>query len=258
MQLTIESLTHIATNFNQTVYDYSSDTIPRINPPAPMPTETVNRSYLLDINPAYASRSHGNGENVIDGRFIDMRNGLYIDLTAVSQNEPSQDPGVWSDKNEHQYKTRDLYPLRATLFEGVMTQVPYSYVRILSDEYEEKALVITEYEGHRWNYSSMLWTKKTPDELRTDREEMAKKKAADRAKKKKEKAAKAKAKAKASKTSLNTMDEAAAKKGSDPVPEKDSVKRLRRLAMAGLVAELEADDELMDVARRKDEREDVV
>lgn len=38
--------------------------------------------------------------------------------------------------------------MRETMFEGVPAKVPYSYDKILIDEYKEKALVYTEYEGY--------------------------------------------------------------------------------------------------------------
>lgn len=141
MQVSDHSLFYLAEHFNNTVYDYSSEhSDPSIEPP-------VKRSFLLDINPAYIERGHGNGNNVIDARWIDMRNGLYIDITAVSEIAPATAPGVWSCKNRHKYKTTDLFPMRESMFEGVVAKVPYAYVRILTEEYQERALITTEFEG---------------------------------------------------------------------------------------------------------------
>ena len=86
--------------------------------------------------------------NIIDARWIDLRNGLFIDITGLSETHPDTNPGIWSCKNYHRYHTSDLYPMRETVFEGVVAKVPYSYDKILIDEYQEKALVVTEYEGH--------------------------------------------------------------------------------------------------------------
>lgn len=41
-----------------------------------------------------------------------------------------------------------MYPLRETVFEGVEALVPYSFDRILTEEYSARALVRTSYEGY--------------------------------------------------------------------------------------------------------------
>ena len=105
------------------------------------------REYLLDINPNLKSRVRGRGLNVIDARWIDIRNGLFIDVTALSETTPRVQPGIWSCKNYHRYRTRDLYPLRETIFEGVPALVPYSFDKILTQEYSARALTSTLYEG---------------------------------------------------------------------------------------------------------------
>ena len=202
-----------------------------------------------------------------------MRNGLYIDLTAVAETDPSKDPGVWSCKNEHRYRTQDLYPLRDTLFEGVMTKVPYAYVRVLSEEYQEKALVMTEYEGHRWNSTSMRWMKKTREDMRQDDlkwEDARKQKAAERARKK---AAKEAAKAFKAKGGNGAVQERPLgdedghgfdefSEDSDSLfakPEKEPTRRIRRAAVTeDLVAELEEEEERMSREKRRRERQDIL
>jgi len=141
-QVSGPSLMYLGQHFNGSIYDYSSaDSDPESTP-------IIERQYLLDVNPAIIERDRGNGNNVIDARWIDIRNGLYIDVTGLSVTEPIGQPGVWSCKNYHHYKTTDLYPMRESMYEGVMAKVPYAYDRILAEEYEEKALVVTEYEGY--------------------------------------------------------------------------------------------------------------
>lgn len=51
----------------------------------------------------------------------------------------------------------DIWPLRDTLFEDVPAKIPYNFDEILMKEYQTKALVVTEYEGHRWNTQSKTW-----------------------------------------------------------------------------------------------------
>lgn len=140
-QVSGSTLTYMAKHHNYTHYDYVS----KDDPP-------VERTYLLDVNPASIERERGNGNNIIDARWIDTRNGLYIDITGLSETHPDDQPGVWSCKNYHRYHTTDLYPMRETMYEGIIAKVPYAYDRILTQEYEEKALVMTDYEGYVWTF----------------------------------------------------------------------------------------------------------
>lgn len=136
-QVSGSTLKFLSDHFNGTKYDYLSHEDP-----------SVKRTYLLDINPASVERERGNGNNIIDARWIDTQNGLYIDITGLSETHPDDQPGVWACKNYHRYHTTDLYPMRETMYEGVVAKVPYAYDRILTQEYEEKALVLTEFQGY--------------------------------------------------------------------------------------------------------------
>lgn len=135
-QVSGSTLLYMGEHHNQTMYNYTAVDDP-----------DSKRTYLLDVNPACYERERGNGNNIIDARWIDVRNGLYIDITGLSETHPDDSPGVWSCKNYHRYHTTDLYPMRETLYEGVVAKVPYAYDRILTQEYNEKALVLTDYEG---------------------------------------------------------------------------------------------------------------
>jgi hypothetical protein len=86
--------------------------------------------------------------NVIDARWIDVRNGLFIDITGLSETRPDTAPGVWWCKNYHQYKVEDLYPMRETMFEGVVATVPYEYEKMIGEEYRWPALVNREFNGY--------------------------------------------------------------------------------------------------------------
>jgi hypothetical protein len=108
---------------------------------------SVRREYLLDVNPMFMERVRGDGMNVIDARWIDVRNGLFIDITGLSEIHPDAEPGVWSCKNSHRYNIRDLYPMRMSTFEGVSARIPYAYDCILTEEYQAKALTVTEFMG---------------------------------------------------------------------------------------------------------------
>ena len=73
--VTMETLNLLARNFNQTlIVDYSSKD----------GFQSAATGFLIDINPAYYSRVKGDGNNVIDGRLIDINTGLYLDITALA------------------------------------------------------------------------------------------------------------------------------------------------------------------------------
>ncbi|KAL8844147.1 MAG: hypothetical protein Q9176_001553 [Flavoplaca citrina] len=172
-QVSGSTLKYLAERYNHTHYDYVSQS----DPP-------VKRTYLLDINPASVERERGNGNNIIDARWIDTTNGLYIDITGLSETHPEDQPGVWVCKNYHRYHTTDLYPMRETMYEGVISKVPYAYDRILTQEYGERALALTDYQGHRWDPIVKEWLQKSEEELEEDRKE---KEAADKLKEEQEK-----------------------------------------------------------------------
>ena len=133
-QVAGETLEYLAKNFNHTIIPYSL-------------MGASSREYLLDVNPMQWERDRGDGMNVIDARWIDTRNGLFIDITGLSETQPEAAPGIWSCKNYHHYRTKDLYPMRESTFEGMPAKIPYAYDKILLEEYHQKALVLTEYEG---------------------------------------------------------------------------------------------------------------
>ncbi|KAF2811855.1 uncharacterized protein BDZ99DRAFT_281890 [Mytilinidion resinicola] len=134
-QVSGATLHHLGEKYNQTYNHYVSE------------DGKVKREYLLDVNSWIWERERGDGMNIIDARWIDIRNGLYIDITGLSETHPDAAPGVWVCKNYHRYRTSDLYPLRESVYEGVLAKIPYAYDKILTEEYQQKALVLTSYEG---------------------------------------------------------------------------------------------------------------
>jgi phosphorylcholine metabolism protein LicD len=133
VQVSGQALAYMAEFLNHTTHHYKSG--------------SVERQYFLDVNPNYHERTRGDGWNIIDARWIDTRNGLFIDITGISETDPAGQPGVWSCKNEHDYNMTDIWPLRESTFEGVPALVPFAYDKVLTAEYGAKALTITEYEG---------------------------------------------------------------------------------------------------------------
>ena len=166
-QVSFATMIHLAENHNGTRYPYvSKDTE---FDPATSKQIPIARKYHLDVNPASFTRHRGDGANVIDARWIDVRNGLYIDITALAEIRPDDQPGIWACKNYHLYRTRDLWPMRDTIYEGVTAKVPYAYNRILTEEYGDASLVVDEFQGHKWSIIDAVWEKKTPEEIKREK-----------------------------------------------------------------------------------------
>ncbi|CAK7203045.1 mannosyltransferase [Sporothrix eucalyptigena] len=181
VQVSDVTLYYLGKHYNRTVhtYRYKDETT----------GEELVKEYLLDINPNHGL-PRGDGLNIIDARWIDTSNGMFIDITGLAEREPKRSPGIWSCKNFHRYRTRELYPMRETEFEGVPATIPYSFDKILTDEYGTKSLVSTKWEGHSWNHELKEWVKDAPNKMLA----MANKKIADANKAKAKEAAKAKKK----------------------------------------------------------------
>ena len=140
MQVSDATLFHIGEHWNGTFHNCPA------NASAPSP-DADRKTFFLDVNSHASERTNGDGLNVIDARWIDVETGLYIDITGLSELEPKKRPGVVSCRNFHSYKISDLYPLRQTVFEEVPVLVPNNYIDILKEEYSDKALTRTKFEG---------------------------------------------------------------------------------------------------------------
>ncbi|MCJ1391431.1 hypothetical protein MMC18_004295 [Xylographa bjoerkii] len=151
-QISESTLEYLAKNVNHTLHTYTAAS-------STLHTDPITRTYLLDVNSHWKERERGNGFNIIDARWIDVRSGLYIDITALSETNPDVLPGLLSCKNLHRYHVKDLYPMRETMYEGVLAKVPYNYDLVLVEEYHEAALVTTEFEGHAWDLTTKEWIK---------------------------------------------------------------------------------------------------
>ena len=139
MQIDVASLQTLAEEYNSTVWTAI--------PAGPGP-DAEPRDYLLDVNPYWMERVHGDGANVIDARFIDTRNGLFVDITALTELEPVNHPNIVSCKNYHNYRLKDIYPLRESVFEGTTAKVPFNYRSVLSQEYGPRSLSLANYNGY--------------------------------------------------------------------------------------------------------------
>ncbi|KUI62093.1 Protein MNN4 [Cytospora mali] len=152
VQVTASTLQYLGDHYNRTMHEY------RYIDEAT--GEEMTKVYLLDVNPHHVDRARGNGMNVIDSRWVDTSNGMFIDMTGLAEREPVKAPGIWACKNNHRYKTTDLYPMRETEFEGVPAIVPYAFDAVLTAEYGKKSLVTTSWQGHNWDPNVKEWIKK--------------------------------------------------------------------------------------------------
>jgi len=150
VQVSSETLFFLGEHHNRTLhqYDYYD----------PDSGRKGTKEYLLDINPHHGM-GRWQGMNIIDARWIDTSNGMFVDITGLGERDPEKMPGILSCKNFHRYRVSDLYPMRETEYEGVVALVPYNFDRVLTEEYGTKSLVTTDWQGHKWNPEKKEWIK---------------------------------------------------------------------------------------------------
>ncbi|OLN81697.1 Protein MNN4-like protein 1 [Colletotrichum chlorophyti] len=146
VQITENGIKFLAAYYNMTTWYYKYPRIP------------AGRYFQLEVNPNYARRDGEDPQNAVDARWIDMENGLFIDITAVSYvKDHPEGEGVLASKDGHEYRDTYLYPLLDTTFEGVRVKIPSKYREMLAAEYGEKALTDREYKDHKFVDDKMEW-----------------------------------------------------------------------------------------------------
>ncbi|KAJ3268603.1 hypothetical protein HDV01_002541 [Terramyces sp. JEL0728] len=94
------------------------------------PVQVFGR-YRFELNPHFRIRSPQHN-NKIDARFVDTKNGHFIDITGIALvNE------TIACKSPHRYQIQDIFPLVRTSFEGVPTWRPFNVSRVLQQEYKK-------------------------------------------------------------------------------------------------------------------------
>jgi LicD family len=111
--------------------------------------------YLIDVNPWYIQRTRGNANNMIDARFIDIRSGIFLDITALASYRHDYKLGC---KNYHAYSLEQLSPLRKSVYEGSSVYVPHDYLSTLYEEYPQYNN--TEYENWIFDGDLRMWVEK--------------------------------------------------------------------------------------------------
>ncbi|EOA86692.1 uncharacterized protein SETTUDRAFT_48843, partial [Exserohilum turcica Et28A] len=156
------------------------------------------KKYLLEVNPNYTNTSTKDKYNLIDARWIDVSNGLYIDITtlhvAPAKSETPQTPDAdspdWPDsfdlypysstreslhepddaddeiqmyiKDSHSYLSSQIFPLRTSTLEDVRVKIPYAYEELLIEEYGADSLTKSWFNGYLFDTPSRKWQKSRP------------------------------------------------------------------------------------------------
>lgn len=105
------------------------------------------RRFRLEVNPHYKDGAV-DAANAVDARWIDLQNGLYVDIAAlrrVAADDDSTAPAMLRDKSGDEYAENSIFPLRETMFEGVNALIPYSFKDVIANKYGDKALKDTEF-----------------------------------------------------------------------------------------------------------------
>ncbi|KAL0935142.1 mannosylphosphorylation protein [Colletotrichum truncatum] len=146
VQVSNDDINFLAAYHNMTTWYFKYPKIP------------AGRSFQLEVNPNYVNGRQDDGANTVDARWIDMENGLFIDIMAVRYvKDDSEGEGVLASKDGHEFRNTYLYPLLETTFEGVKTKIPYKYKEMLVAEYGKDVLIRKNIKGHTFVDSDMKW-----------------------------------------------------------------------------------------------------
>lgn len=149
LQMPVQELDRLARRYNNTLVIQD-------------PKDGTGR-YLIDVAPAYVDRINTNGNNVIDARFIDIRSGLFLDITGLGVTAETIAAATGKEaghtlvgcKNKHMYRVEEVLPLRQTLHEGTPVYIPNAVDKVLSREYV--AYQIPSFEHYRFHAPLRMW-----------------------------------------------------------------------------------------------------
>ncbi|KAF4552677.1 LicD-like protein [Elsinoe fawcettii] len=143
-----QSADHLSRYYNMTVHHFKHE------------GWNTGRDYMLEMNPYYTNASRDDGLNKIDGRWVDMVSGLFIDITVLHRDTEAQSKGqagAMYCKDNHTYTMDTIFPLRESVFEDTPALIPYAYTEILMEEYGTESLVNRNYENHYFDQEVMDW-----------------------------------------------------------------------------------------------------
>lgn len=173
IQMPISELIRLSRDYNQTLV-----------------VENPEEGYgkvLIDIGSYIYNRDISKTGNHIDGRFVDVDSGIYIDITGLSKssanlpdeyketrivekddNKPEAE--VYNDRRRHFYNIHQIQPLRYTMMGGVPLFVPNKIEERLRFEYKT-GLDKYEYGGWIFVPKLQLWVMKDDlTDIMTDEE----------------------------------------------------------------------------------------
>ena len=99
--------------------------------------------------------------NVIDARFIDIKSGMYMDITALTDQSiryPLESEKVLSCKSPHWYRFEDIFPLKATVLMDVPVWRPNNPIPVLAQEYSLNSMTNRKYSSFKFTDMN-LWEK---------------------------------------------------------------------------------------------------
>lgn len=99
--------------------------------------------------------------NVIDARFIDIHSGMYMDITALTDQSigrPVESKKILSCKSPHWYRFEDIFPLKASKLMGVNVWRPNNPIAVLAQEYSFKSMTNRNYKRYKFTDQKM-WVK---------------------------------------------------------------------------------------------------
>ena len=87
VQVSNATLSRLARDWNRTWHDYAYwDAAER---------KEVRKTYLLDVNPFHGERTRLEGMNLIDARWIDVSNGMFVDITGLADRDGFVEDPTW-------------------------------------------------------------------------------------------------------------------------------------------------------------------
>ncbi|CCH42387.1 hypothetical protein BN7_1932 [Wickerhamomyces ciferrii] len=133
--------------------------------------------FLYQTNPWYLQPHY---KQHIDSRYIDVRSGIYIDISCLwldqsiehydKEDEENEEKAKKEGndtpekalrqvhcKNNRRFPLDDLFPLRRTLFEGAQGYMPYKPKKVLWDTYGKGCTDKKYNKDHNWQKDIGMW-----------------------------------------------------------------------------------------------------
>lgn len=138
---------HLTDHYNMSIHEPKIATLDGLFP---------SQKYLLEVNPNWLDANPADINNKIDARWLDMENGLYVDITVL-RNDVNGFQDTMVCKDRHRYLRQDIFPLRESMFEGMKAKVPAKFADVLAEEYGDRSMNVTRYANHRFDKATQEW-----------------------------------------------------------------------------------------------------